>query len=297
MDAASAEDSMLHHVDHFLAEDNLRLHYQCWRPEAGAKAAVVAVHGFTEHGGRYAQIAERLQRRGYAVYAMDLRGHGHSEGPRCYIRTFDQHLDDFGRMLDRVRQCETGKPIFLFGHSMGGLIITLYAIRRQPEVRGMVVSGAVLRVGDKAFPWLRHLAGAVGCLLPGLRVVRLGARYLARDPQAVADYVNDPLVFHGRFPVRAGAEMLRAAELARGQMEAVCLPLLILHGTGDVACDCEGSRELYCRAASADKTLRLYEGYYHAIFWEPEREQVMSDLVEWLEARVQKPVLRTEAVA
>jgi alpha-beta hydrolase superfamily lysophospholipase len=280
---------MPHHEDQILAADGASLYYQGWLPEVDARAAIVAVHGFTEHGGRYAHIAERLNQRGYAVYAMDLRGHGRSEGPRCFIRSFDQHLDDFDRMLANVRRREPGKPIFLFGHSMGGLIVTLYTIRRQPEAQGLIVSAAVLRIGDKAFPWLRHLAGAVGCLLPNLRVVRLGARYLARDPQAAADYVNDPLVFHGRFPARAGAEMLRAAELARGQLEAVRLPLLVLHGTADVACDCEGSRELYRRAASADRTLRLYDGFYHAIFWEQDRERVIGDLVEWLDARVPQP--------
>jgi acylglycerol lipase len=271
--------------DHYPGCDGTRLYERCWLPETDARAAVAIVHGFTEHSGRYARIAERLNSHGYAVYATDLRGHGHSDGELCFIRRFDQYLDDLDLTLDRVRRRALGKPVILFGHSMGGLIVGLYAAARQPDLRGLVLSSAVLRVGDEVFPILRRLAGVASWAFPRLRLVRLGSGYLSRDPQAAAEFRDDPLVFKDRFPVRTGAEMLRAVRRLSARMESLTLPLLILHGTGDIACNCEGSRELHRRAASADKTLHLYEGLYHAIFWEPDRERVLSDLLQWLDAR------------
>jgi alpha-beta hydrolase superfamily lysophospholipase len=119
-----------------------------------------------------------------------------------------------------------------------------------------------------------------------LRITSLGARYISRDPQVVAAFEADPLVFHGRFPVRTGAEILGALRRVRRRMEAVEVPLLLLHGTGDMVTDPEGSRQLQVRAGSADKTLRLYEGLYHDLFHEPERERVLDDVLEWLGARV-----------
>jgi acylglycerol lipase len=271
--------------DSFLSHDGTRLFERRWLPEADVRGVVAMVHGFTEHSGRYATLAAELNQRGYAVFALDLRGHGRSEGPRCFVRSFDEYLADLDIFLARVCRQAPDRPLFLFGHSMGGLMVALYAITRQPHLQGLVLSGAALKAGDRVFPVLRRLAGVVGWLLPRLRVVRMGFGYFSRDPQAVAAFRNDPLVFHDRFPARTGAEMLRAMRLVSLRMEEVRVPLLILHGTGDIPCDCQAAKELYCRAASSDKTLRLYDGLYHALLWEPEREMVLADLAAWLDAR------------
>jgi alpha-beta hydrolase superfamily lysophospholipase len=135
------------------------------------------------------------------------------------------------------------------------------------------------------FPVLRHLAGLVGRWLPRLRLVQVSFQSLSRDPAVVAEFQADPLVFHGRFPVRTGAEILRAMRRLEAAAGSLQLPLLVLQGTADRLCDPDGSREFYRLAGSADKTLRLYDGLYHDIFHEPEHEQVLADLVAWLDAR------------
>jgi alpha-beta hydrolase superfamily lysophospholipase len=142
-----------------------------------------------------------------------------------------------------------------------------------------------VRIGSHVFPVLRHLAGIVGLLLPRLRLVRLGCRCISRDPQVVEDFKNDPLVFHGRFPVRTGAEIFRTARRLEAEAAALKLPLLILHGTADAACDVEGSRLLHLRAGSHDKTLHLYEGLYHEVLSEPERDRVLGDVIAWMNRR------------
>jgi len=276
---------MAHEEDRFETHDGLRLCENRWLPESDPSAVVVVVHGIIEHSGRYAPTALELNRHGYAVYAMDLRGHGKSEGERVFIRSFDEYLDDLERFLDRVRAREPDKPTFLFGHSMGGAIVTLLAATRRPDVRGLVLSAPALQIAGGLFPVLRRLAAFFSLVLPRLRLVQMGFRMLSRDPEVVAQFKSDPLVFHGRFPVRTGAEILHAVRRIQGQMESVGLPLLILHGTGDLVTDPEGSRRLHARAGSTDKTLKLYAGLYHDLLHEPEKEQVAADLIEWLRAR------------
>jgi acylglycerol lipase len=243
------------------------------------------VHGFVEHGGRYAPTAEALARRGYAVSATDLRGHGNSDGARCLVRSIDEYIDDMERTFNRVLRRAEGTPVFLLGHSLGGLIALLWCIRYQPRLKGLILSGPALQVCPQLFPWLRHLAGAASILFPRLRLVRMGGRNISRDPAVVAQFRDDPLVFHGRIPVRTGAEILRAGGLARARFEQVCTPLLILHGTADRIAAFEASQDLLRRAAVADKSLHLYPGLYHDLLNEPEKEQVRADLISWLDQR------------
>ena len=214
---------------------------------------MLLVHGFIEHGGRYAPTAEALARRGYAVSAMDLRGHGKSKGPRCWIRSFDEYVDDLDCFFDRVVRRAEGKPVFVLGHSLGGLIALLWCIRCQGKPSGLILSGPVLQVRHQLFPWLRHLARLGSVLFPRLRLARMGGRNISRDPAIVAQFRDDPLVFHGRFPVRTGAEILRAGGLARAEFEKVRMPLLILHGTADRVAAVEASQELFRRAGPRTK--------------------------------------------
>jgi acylglycerol lipase len=269
----------------FPARDGTQLFERRWQPGGRPLAEVLIVHGFIEHGGRYAPTAEALARHGFAVSVTDLRGQGKSEGPRCWIRTFDEYLDDLDLGFDRVVHRADGKPLFMLGHSLGGVIAVLWCIRREPKLAGLILSGPVFQIREQLFPWLRRIARIASVLFPRLRLARMGGRNISRDPAVVAGFRDDPLVFHGRFPVRTGAEILRAGKRARAEFEKLRQPLLILHGTGDRVASPEASRELYERAGAADKTIRLYAGLYHEVLNEPEKEQVLADLIEWIERR------------
>jgi len=269
----------------FTTADGLRLRQRGWSPSRPARATVVFIHGFCEHSRRHAQTAEILADRGYAVHAVDLRGHGESEGARVWIRSFDEYLNDVERFIEHTRASATRRPMFVWGNSMGGTIAALLAIERRVALDGLVLSAPFLKMPDHLFPILRYLAIAFGRLVPGLRVVKVGARYLSRDPMVVADFEADPLNFHGRFPIRTGAELFRAVRRVGRGMEAVETPLLLLHGDADLVTDPEGSRELHARAASRDKTLRLYPGLYHDLLHEPEWQSIVQDAVAWLDAR------------
>ena len=273
------------HEERFAVRGGLNLYYRSWLPPTDPLAVVVMVHGICEHGGRYAPVAEKLCSRGYAFYALDLRGHGRSEGDRLLIAAFDNYLDDLEVLLARVAEQQPGRPVFLLGHSMGGAIVARLALRRRPQIRGLILSAAALRIAGNVFPVLRKLARLMSRVWPRLRLVRLGSGMLSRDPRVVADFRSDPLVYQGKFPVRTGAEILEAAQDIQERMESIDVPLLILHGTGDRLTDPRGSWELYTRAQSSDKTLKLYQGLYHDLLHEPEWEQISDEILDWLGPR------------
>lgn len=276
---------MPHHEEFFAGHGGRRLYEQIWLPEGKTRALLVLVHGLAEHSGRYAVAAERLTGRGYALHTADLRGHGRSDGARCFVRSFDEYLGDLDVLIGRAAGPNGEKPWFLWGHSMGGLIATSWAITRQPPCCGLVLSGPLLRVPDTFYPCLRCLAAPVSRILPRWRAVRVNFADISRDPQRVSQFQADPWVFHGRLPVRTSAEILRMTRFASERRAAVRLPLLVMHGTADRLCDPAASRDLCTHAAASDKTLRLYEGLYHDVLREPESEEVLADLIAWLDRR------------
>ncbi len=273
---------MDHYEGFFSGHDSLPLFEQAWLPATPPRATIVHVHGLIEHSGRHAEMARAMTGEGYAVHAMDLRGHGRSEGPRCDIRSFDEYLLDLDVFFRRVCDRQTDTPVFLMGNSMGGLIATLWAIRRKPHVAGIILSGPLLELSDGVAPMLRHVASLVSYMWPTLRVVRVPTQLLSRNREAVQSYRNDPHFSRRPVTARAGAEILAALGHLPREAPSLDLPLLILHGGADRICSVGGSRMLYERAVGKDKTLRVYDGLYHEVFDEPEREQVLADLMDWL---------------
>lgn len=274
---------MDHAEDRFSAADGLSLFWQCWLPKQ-PQAAVVVVHGFVEHSGRYAELAEALVDRQWAVFAFDHRGHGRSAGEPVLVARFEQLTDDLDRFCRLVRRQCPVVPLFVFGHSMGGTVAGLYAAGGY-GVSGVILSAAAAEVGGRVFPVLRRLAPLAARLFPRLRLVRLGDRMLSRDRQVVAQFRGDPHVFHGRFPICTGAQILRGASLLRRRVSTLTVPCLFLHGTGDVVTSWRGSQWLFDQAPSHDKTIRLFPGLYHDLLHEPEKQQILADIAHWLALR------------
>jgi alpha-beta hydrolase superfamily lysophospholipase len=274
---------MQHKEGNFPGYKNLNLYYQSWLPDKDQKAILLVVHGLAEHSGRYSSLAHYFVTKGYTIYALDQRGHGKSEGLRCYIERFSDYLDDLKVFSDFVHSQHRGIKVFLIGHSMGGTIATAFATNHQDGFAGLVLSGASLKAGS-SITWLQIvIARLLSTLLPKMGVAVIDASAISRNKAVVDAYVNDPLVYRGKIRARLGAELINVMqkELPR-KMREINLPILIMYGTADRLSNPEGSNLLYELVKSNDKTLKRYEGWYHEIFNEPEHEQVWADVEEWL---------------
>jgi alpha-beta hydrolase superfamily lysophospholipase len=278
---------MQHDAGTLRTDDGLSLATRRWTPSNRPKATVALVHGIGEHSGRYAHVATHLLLHDVAVHAFDLRGHGRSEGePRAYVESFDAFVRDLDHFLREVRREQRG-PLFLYGHSLGGGIAARYVVERGTEgLDGLILSSAALQIPADLSPILQKLAGPVSRFTPTLPTTKLDTSLLSRDPAVVRAYEQDPLVYTGGVRARVGHEVLRNAETIQQHPEAFTLPLYLFHGTADQITDPDGCRWLYEHAPTDDKTLKLYEGFFHETHNEPGRKRVLDDLTAWIEARL-----------
>jgi alpha-beta hydrolase superfamily lysophospholipase len=273
-----------HSEDAFEGFGRVRIFTQQWRPDDGrVRGVLVIVHGLRDHSSRYVELAERLAKHGYAVHGFDLRGHGSSGGRREYVESFDEYVADLGIYVDAVRANESGRPLFVLGQDMGGTIALRYALDKKPQLSGVVVSGAILKSTASGFN--RCMTRTMGTILPLLAILTVDVDHFSQDPAVVQACKDDPLIEQGDGPARTARELLNAMESIGERAQQMTLPLLILQGGADVVTPPEGSRELYERAGSQDKTLRVFDGMWHDLWREPAREQVMQELSDWLDAR------------
>ena len=259
-----------------------------WRPSVPARAVVAIVHGVKSHGGYYGWAAEELAAAGYAVYALDLRGRGKSDGERLYIDDLDEYLGDVGTLIGLAASREPGLPVFLLGHSAGGVISCVYTLDHQARLAGLVCESFAYKVAAPRF--VLTLVKWISRFAPRLPVLRLKTADFSRDPAAVKAMVDDPLGVHGEAqPARTVAQLVGGTERLEREFSRITLPVLILHGTADRVTNPAGSREFYAAAGSGDKTLKLYDGHAHDLLNDLGRERVMADIRGWLDARVAAP--------
>jgi alpha-beta hydrolase superfamily lysophospholipase len=274
-----------HAESHLVGVGGLRIYWQAWLPDGQPDATVVIAHGVSEHSDRYRHVAARLVSEGYAVYAIEHRGHGRSDGPRALIDRIDNAVADLDSLVSLAAGEHPGLPLFLLGHSMGGTIAVSYAIKHQDRLGGLLLSGPLAAL-ESASPPMRIAVGVLSRLSPRLPLIAVDASLVSRDPAVVDAYVNDPLVHHGKLPVRTIAELAAAIDSFPQAVSEITVPTLILYGSADGLCPPLGSLMLGERIAAADKTLKAYDGLYHEILNEPEMQLVLDDICSWMTARV-----------
>jgi len=261
----------------------LGIHWQAWLPEGPPRAIVLISHGAAEHGGRYAWTAGKLTERGCAAYAIDHRGHGRSDGPRSYVDRIGNAVADLHELGNLARSRHPGVPVFLLGHSMGGLIALAYALRHQRELTGLVLS-APLAVLEASAP--TRLAGRLlSAAAPRLPIYKIDGSTVSRDPKVVRAYDSDPLNHRGMLPARTIGELAATVAELPDRLPELRLPILTVYGSGDRLVDNAGSVLVDERSGSADSTLIAYDGLYHEVLNEPERDRVVADVLDWIAAR------------
>lgn len=270
--------------DTFKGVADRNIFFRTWRPAGTARGVVVISHGFNAHSGQYAWVAEQFVANGFAVYALDHHGRGKSDGERFYVEKFTDYTTDLHTFVGIAKSREPGLPVFLLGHSAGGVIACNYVLDHPDEMAGLICESFAFQVPapDIALSILKGLSH----LAPHLHVLKLNNKDFSRDPAVVAEMDADPLIEDETQPTQTVAEMVRADERLKVEFPLMKLPVFIIHGTEDKATKPSGSQFFYDTAGSADKTLKLYEGHYHDLLRDVDKEIVMADIVNWINARL-----------
>src|SRR5215470_16308442 len=270
----------------------LKIFVRWLRPDA-ARGVVVIVHGLNSHSGEYGWVAEQFVADGLAVYAGDLRGRGKSDGERFYVNNLNEWLSDVTAVMALAKSREPGLPVFLLGHSAGGVVSCIYTLEHQSELAGLICEDFAHEVPAPDFA-LAVLKG-LSHVAPHAHVFKLKNEDFSRDPEVVRAKNADPLLANEVQPSEAMAELVRADERLRREFPLITLPVLILHGTGDKVTKPSGSQRFYDNAGSRDKTIKLYDGHFHDLLNDIDKEIVMADIKHWIDARI--PADRPSAVA
>jgi lysophospholipase len=246
---------------------------RAWDAES-PKAAIALVHGLAEHSGRYEHVGQAFARAGYSVRAVDIHGHGRSEGFPGQVTGVAQWHDDTAAVLEAAQEAASGTALFLLGHSLGSLIAASFVASFEPAIDGLVLSGYAGLPGPALLAAMSDLDGP-----------SIPPELVCRDPAIVKAYVEDPLVFFDRVPVECNAAGMEAAIGANTGAASITVPVFMVHGSADAICDVQGAREFHEALGSSDKELAVYEGLYHEVMNEPERDRVLADVVGWLDRR------------
>jgi alpha-beta hydrolase superfamily lysophospholipase len=266
---------------------DLNIATRAWDPESGTtRGVVVIVPGFNSHSGYYEWVAEQLTADGLAVYAIDLRGRGKSDGERFYVENFEDYVTDVASFVTIAKANEPGLPVFMLGHSAGGVVACNYTLDHQEELAGLICESFAYQVPAPDFA-LAVLKG-LSHIAPHAHVLKLHNKDFSRDPKVVEFMNNDPLIENETQPTQTIAAMVHADERLKKDFAQFTLPLLILHGTDDKATKPSGSQHFYDTASSTDKTLKLYEGHYHDLLNDLDKEVVMADIKSWIDAHLAK---------
>ena len=261
-------------------ESDLNIFFRSWRPEEVPKGTVVIIPGFNAYSGYYEWVAQQLVAQGLAVYAVDLRGRGDSDGERFFVDAFEDYVSDVEAVMSVVHARESLGPIFMLGHSAGGVVSCLYTLAHQRELAGLICESFAFEIPAPSFvlavfKGLSHVA-------PHAHILHLPNESFTRDAAAVEKMNNDPLIAHETQPTRTMAAMVRADERLKKEFPLITLPVLILHGTADKNTKPSGSQRFYDMAGSTDKTLKLYDGGYHDLLNDKDKMSVMLDITTWI---------------
>ncbi len=280
----------------FAAGDGTSLYEETWAPSGAQRGTVVIVHGYGEHIGRYQHVAKALTQAGFAARGADLRGHGKSGGKRGLVLRFDEYLDDTALLIARAREA-TGGPLFLLGHSFGGLIATHVALRGSPKLDGLLVSSPYYALAMKV-PAIKIFVGKIASsIVPGLSLpTGLKGADVSHDPEIIAAYDSDPLN-NKNATARWFTEATAAQESAFARAGEIKLPTFFMVGGADHVADPKRAEEVFARIGAADKKIEVYAGQFHEIFNErpADRERTLADLTAWLLAHTDAEKLRVQS--
>ncbi len=267
----------------YFSEQDQSIYYQYWLPESPPRAILLVIHGGNEHSGRYQHLAKFFTERGYAVYGLDLVGHGKSSGTRSFAKDMPAFIDPILTYLNMIKKWQPGLPVYLMGHSMGGLIGANFLIDHQDLVQGAVLSGSLTLIPEYVSEFTIKIGKFLSSILPKMRLLALDSEGLSRDKAVVQAYRDDPLVYNGKLTARISNVMNDGIDRINANGSKISLPILLLHGSDDSLCNPECSIYLHNLISSEQNQLIIYDGFFHEVYNEPEQETVFNDVLNWLD--------------
>ncbi len=277
---------IVHNEYSFLNKRDVTLFTQSWEPVDEMEAAVILIHGYAEHSGRYGHLAKFLNSSNIGLFAMDLAGHGKSEGNRADIVKFEHYVDDISIYVEKIEEQLSLRPVFLMGHSMGASIAIQYAARHRFELSGLILTAPPLKTFSTIPKVIQEMARYVSAIAATVPVISMDPEMLSRDSNVIQEYNDDPLVYHGRIRARMAQQMVEGGKQALSVADKLILPVWAGHGTEDRIAHPDGTRMFIDTVKSEDKKYRYYGGLYHDILHEPEMNEVIFDIMKWIELQL-----------
>lgn len=264
----------------FESKSGLKIFTRTWLPVDTARGVIVIVHGLNSHSGYYQWVADQFTGLNYAVYALDLEGRGNSEGERFYVQSIHDYVNEVDQLVDIAKAAHPDLPVFMLGHSAGGVIACIYSLEKQLKINGLICESFAYQVPAPDFA-LTVLKG-LSHIAPHLHTIKLKNEDFSRNPEAVEMMNNDPLIANESQPTKTMEQLVIADERLKKEFSLITLPVLILHGTKDKATKYSGSEFFFENTGASDKTLKLYEGHYHDLLNDVDKEKVMADIQKWV---------------
>lgn len=264
-------------------KDGLTLFAKEWKPDGKVKAVVTLVHGLGEHIDRYTYVADAFGKAGYAMVGFDQRGHGRSDGIRGFEVSYEAIMDDIAQNIQNAKDRYPGLPVFLYGHSLGGNLVLYYALTRKPDLKGVIATSPGLATAEPLSPMLKAMTRILYRLNPTMKIKNgLDLGGLSRDPQVAEKYKADPLV-HPFISPRLALDMLNAGQYSLDHAAEFPLPLLLMQGTADRLVNPKKTKEFALAAPLSKITYKEWEGHFHELHNEPDKDEVIKVMVNWLD--------------
>jgi len=269
----------------FHTKDGTSVFYRMAIPE-NAAASLIILHGYAEHSGRYMHVIRYFVEKNIAVFAPDERGHGKTAKLLGDMEGFQEVMDDISMIHKQIKEKFPTRPIFLYGHSMGGLFAVLYAERHEKDLNGLILSGSLMILPENVSPLLIKIAGFIAAVMPKLPLQPFDYSGCSRDPKVIEALEKDPLYYKGKTRARTGNEIIKGIKEAITNLKNITLPVLICHGGADHLVNPDASKTIYENVNSGDKKLKIFTGLYHEIHNEPEKEEVLKYMGDWIDKRI-----------
>jgi alpha-beta hydrolase superfamily lysophospholipase len=267
----------------FKSQDQTNIYACKWSPDVKTRGVILLVHGLGEHIGRYHHVIDKFINAGYVIVGFDHPGHGKSEGKRGYIRSFDDYLAIIDHLVTDIKSVYSGLPLFIYGHSLGSEIVLYYCLKRNPDVKGAIVTSPGIGVGDQSKSKVA-LVKLIAKFAPRMVIDNgLDLDALSRDPEVVQKYKDDPLV-HSKVGVMLGLGMIDAGNYILENGSDFPNQLLLLQGADDRIVSVDATRQ-FANLGSPNVSYIEWKGGYHELHNEPDKESVLNTIVHWISER------------